>query len=357
VTPATQTVDTSRLSVTFDLRYPEVVLDLVVKDWDPGLGIATNAYSEGEFWGQTARGLEDTGFIRPGAGSTHSWQVTAQSARFAQVTITSQAPGQPEVRTRYTFVADQPWFAVDRTIRFSTLADTASYQAYLPRVLFLEDYRALRWRDAGGNVVQRGFCASPCVNDSWDGHWVEMFMRLPGQLGLGVTSLYPPASVAGLPLVRGAGPFSPSGWAQPRVPAGAHTADRTWSQLVAFTTAPDDVAAIDALWTAYANGTALADAPPASGGEPLRLSASPNPAHGPATLAWNNPVAARVTLDVLDVAGRRVRRILDGIAPAGPQRASWDGRADGGARVAPGLYLARLVTPTGASTTSLVRAN
>ena len=358
VTPSSQTVETSRLLLSWDTSLPEVVRTVVFKDYGSTVNLAPDSYGGSEFWGQSLRGLNDQGFLQLSGSVSHTWEVTAQSATFVLITITSQGAGQPAVRTRYTILADQPYFAVDRTILFSTMADTASYQAYVPRMPFLTDYRALRWRDEAGTLTLRGFCISPCVVSSWDGHWVQQLRRGgPSEPELGVMSIYPPAAVSGQSLVRGAGPLSENGWVQPRVPAGSHTTDRTWSQLVAFTTAPDNLAAIDALYAAYATGAALADVPRANAVASLQLDVTPNPARGPATLAWTNAVAGPVTLDVLDVAGRRVTRLLSGTCPAGAQRATWDGRGASGARVAPGVYLARLVTPTGASTTTVVRAN
>jgi hypothetical protein len=196
------------------------------------------------------------------------------------------------------------------------------------------------------------------MTSSWDGHWVQQLDRGgTGQVDLGVMSIFPPAAVSAQPLVRGSGPLYPNGWAAPRVPAGSHTTDVTWSQMIAFTTAPDDLAAIDALYAAYASGAALAGVSGKDAATALRLEVAPNPARGPATLAWTNPVAGDVTLDVLDIAGRHVARLRSGASPAGPQRATWDGRGERGARVAPGVYLARLLTPVGAATTSIVRAN
>jgi hypothetical protein len=358
VTPSTLTVETSRLRLQWDSNYPEALRTVIFKDYNPYLDLAATTYGSDEYWGQTQRDLNDLGFIQLSSFGSQTWQVTAQSASFVEVTITSQSAGQPPVQTRYTVLADQPWFTVDRTILFSVLADTASYQAYVPRMPFLADYRALRWRDPTGTLVQRGFCASPCMTSAWDGHWVQQLTRGgTGQTDLGVTSVYPAGAVSGLPIVRGSGPSYPNGWAQPRVPAGSHTQDRTWSQLVAFTTAPDNLAAIDSLYGAYSSGAALAGVPRGGAAAALRLEVSPNPARGPATLAWTNPVAGSVTLDVLDVAGRRVARLLSGASGAGAQRATWDGRGVRGARVAPGVYLARLVTPVGATTTTIVRAN
>lgn len=56
------------------------------------------------------------------------------------------------------------------------------------------------------------------------------------------------------------------------------------------------------------------------------------------------PTAAR--LDVFDLAGRRVRNLADRTFPAGATVVPWDGREEGGARVRPGVYFARLTTAT-----------
>jgi len=47
-------------------------------------------------------------------------------------------------------------------------------------------------------------------------------------------------------------------------------------------------------------------------------------------------------LTVCDVAGRRVRELIDGPLAAGEQVVPWDGRADDGTRVRPGTYFAVL---------------
>jgi hypothetical protein len=67
--------------------------------------------------------------------------------------------------------------------------------------------------------------------------------------------------------------------------------------------------------------------------------ATPNPSRGPLTVAFTLASAERAQLDVVDVAGRRVRS-LDLAAPtAGAQSA----RLDAGSPLAPGLYFVRLV--------------
>jgi hypothetical protein len=72
---------------------------------------------------------------------------------------------------------------------------------------------------------------------------------------------------------------------------------------------------------------------------PARLSAWPNPFRDRLNLAGAAP---RVTIDVFDVRGRRVRSLSTG---AGGELA-WDGHDAAGLRLAPGAYFLR---PTGAS--------
>ncbi len=49
-----------------------------------------------------------------------------------------------------------------------------------------------------------------------------------------------------------------------------------------------------------------------------------------------------VSITVYDVAGRVVRRLVDGILPSGRHQVEWNGAADGGARVASGCYFCAL---------------
>jgi hypothetical protein len=70
-------------------------------------------------------------------------------------------------------------------------------------------------------------------------------------------------------------------------------------------------------------------------------SANPGANH---VLAYSLPQAARVTLKVYAANGRLVRTLVDQDAAAGTFRATWDGRDDGGAAVARGVYFARYAT-------------
>jgi hypothetical protein len=69
----------------------------------------------------------------------------------------------------------------------------------------------------------------------------------------------------------------------------------------------------------------------------------PNPFNPVTTIDYEVPGGAeRVTLRVYDVSGRLVRTLVDGRQPEGVATATWDGRNDGGGRVASGVYFYRL---------------
>jgi peroxiredoxin len=73
----------------------------------------------------------------------------------------------------------------------------------------------------------------------------------------------------------------------------------------------------------------------------LALAAAPNP-FGRSTaieLSHPGPSSAHARVVVHDVTGRRVALLWDGMLSPGHTRIEWDGRADGGAAVAPGIYL------------------
>jgi len=93
--------------------------------------------------------------------------------------------------------------------------------------------------------------------------------------------------------------------------------------------------------------------PPAA--RTLSLSVVPNPGRGAAyAVAYAVPSAGPVTVEVFDVAGRRVATLVRGTEDAGSRRLAWDARASGGHRIAPGLYFARLTTAAGSRTAKFV---
>ena len=68
----------------------------------------------------------------------------------------------------------------------------------------------------------------------------------------------------------------------------------------------------------------------------------PNPFNPAATVFFELLRPGRVSVDIYDVAGERVRRLLDADLPAGPASALWDGRDDQGLSAASGSYFCRL---------------
>lgn len=85
--------------------------------------------------------------------------------------------------------------------------------------------------------------------------------------------------------------------------------------------------------------------------QPIR----PNPARGEASLQLELSEPSRITVEVLDAAGRRVRTLLSGRElEAGVHRVDWDGRSDADAPRPGGIYWIRARAPCGALTRKLV---
>lgn len=77
--------------------------------------------------------------------------------------------------------------------------------------------------------------------------------------------------------------------------------------------------------------------------EPLGIVAvRPNPSRGACAIDLDLGEANRVTAEIFDAAGRRVRRFVDAPFGAGSRSIAWDGRTEWGAPAAPGVYLLRV---------------
>jgi cytochrome c553 len=90
-------------------------------------------------------------------------------------------------------------------------------------------------------------------------------------------------------------------------------------------------------------GTGVDDIAPS--GSPLVFEfagARPNPFRLHTTLCFSLPVPQRVRLSVFDLAGRRVRVLVDEVREAGRHDVSWDGRDEAGRGLASGIYFVRL---------------
>ena len=85
----------------------------------------------------------------------------------------------------------------------------------------------------------------------------------------------------------------------------------------------------------------LAAGPPARGSALVLAAPVPNPSFAACRLAFTTPRAGAVRLEVFDVLGRSVRRLVDGAIEAGTHEVAWDLRDRTGAKVAPGVYAVR----------------
>ncbi|HEU4930072.1 MAG TPA: FlgD immunoglobulin-like domain containing protein [Candidatus Krumholzibacteria bacterium] len=60
------------------------------------------------------------------------------------------------------------------------------------------------------------------------------------------------------------------------------------------------------------------------------------------TIAFELPASGHALVEIFDVRGRLIRRLLDQALPAGSHSRSWDGKDNDGATVQSGVYFYRL---------------
>ena len=70
--------------------------------------------------------------------------------------------------------------------------------------------------------------------------------------------------------------------------------------------------------------------------------ARPNPFRPETTIPFGIKESARVRIDICDIHGRIVRKLVDGTFDSGQHDASWDGSADSGRRLPAGAYFYRM---------------
>ena len=102
------------------------------------------------------------------------------------------------------------------------------------------------------------------------------------------------------------------------------------------------VAPLSLSWYAGALGV------PHGGAESLSFGfdyAGPVPSRGEVRFACRIPAGGNVSLEILDLAGRRVREVTRGERSAGQFEVVWRGETETGRSAAPGVYLARLSMP------------
>jgi hypothetical protein len=82
--------------------------------------------------------------------------------------------------------------------------------------------------------------------------------------------------------------------------------------------------------------------------EPLLSTPSPNPFAGETTISFRAPDGGgRTELSIYDVAGRLVRKMVDGSLEPGRRSVVWDGTDSRGVGVASGVYYCRMRTDAG----------
>ena len=83
------------------------------------------------------------------------------------------------------------------------------------------------------------------------------------------------------------------------------------------------------------------------------LQAAPNPFNPATRISYRLAVAGPVTIDIFDIAGRHVRRLVDGHEAEGVHSVEWGGVDESGRRVTPGVYFCRLVSGNVVQTTRM----
>jgi len=130
---------------------------------------------------------------------------------------------------------------------------------------------------------------------------------------------------------------------------------RVFATATGLPAGSDVVCALPPVSLAFDAPGDLVTAVPDATAPPLALAgAAPDPARRATAFAFTLPAGARVRLEVLDAAGRRIRTLADGAWPAGAWSLAWDLADDAGARVPPGVYFARLQAAGGARTRPVV---
>ncbi len=105
------------------------------------------------------------------------------------------------------------------------------------------------------------------------------------------------------------------------------------------------------LTATFVSSTAVGDGPAGA----LALAAPrPSPMRGAVEIGFSLPRDMSAHLGILDLQGREIAVLADGVLPAGAHRATWDGRTGRGAAPA-GLYFARLVAGDRVLSQRLVR--
>ena len=100
------------------------------------------------------------------------------------------------------------------------------------------------------------------------------------------------------------------------------------------------------IYVGHVTPVAVADVGPRVEPAAELLTAVPNPTMAGVRIGFRVTRPTNVTVEIVDVAARRIRTLLAGASFAlGGHDVTWDGRDTSGARAKPGIYFVRLATP------------
>ena len=100
--------------------------------------------------------------------------------------------------------------------------------------------------------------------------------------------------------------------------------------------------------------TAVEATSPSLPSQTVLLANYPNPFNSHTQLAYRLAAPGPVRLAIYNALGQRVRTLVDGVQTAGEYQVAWDARDGQGAAVSSGVYLTRLLYPSGMQTRRLL---
>ena len=218
------------------------------------------------------------------------------------------------------------------------------------------------WPLLGGRLpyVGNGFNYSDIVPDGNGGAYATWFeeqapaaaygfryLRAHHLAAGGVTAPYWPAT--GLTLASGPGARLGSR----TVTDGHGGAIALWTGTLSDAATPDDNVLLGLGFGPDGSFTTSVGDPHTGGVGGLR--ASPVPSREATHLAFSLAKVSTVRVEVLDLNGRRVRRVFEGALAPGPHSVEWDGLDDAGRPLPPGVYLGHATGAGLAAATRLVR--
>ena len=174
----------------------------------------------------------------------------------------------------------------------------------------------------------------------------------------GYTSLKAQLALTGAAITGGDGRFSISGGFSPiTIGATAHTydllfdgtgatTDSTYDATLTFSTSDEPLpgAIPQSDLVVHLSARVSSSNTGVGGGLPSSVAFAaprPNPVQGATTFAFDLPQSRHVAIDVFDLHGRRIARVVDAEVGAGRHEVSWSPRDASGRRLDAGLYFAR----------------